>query len=234
MRTLDPFAFIDLSSLSSINIFPEFSTRCSSVVKGGPGSYHQINNQYSTKRRDEGGRKRDVRLHRRGKGGYSISINQPSTSHQRSFLVSLSSKSRKETHPQLHHNILQPSLSLFPPSRSINSVNILFQNHLIPLPLKLRHSYIDVNLLLGKQTLFHVGLNSTKQERTEHRVQLLDDVVGRFFLLGCGRDGNIGSFSDGGGLTLEPGVEIGYVGENVGEEEAVNSIVSVPTQFGER
>lgn len=38
MSTLDPLAFIDLSNLSRMTILPAFSTRCSSVVNGGPGS----------------------------------------------------------------------------------------------------------------------------------------------------------------------------------------------------
>lgn len=38
MRTREPLAFMDLSSLSSTTILPALKTRCSSVVKGGPGS----------------------------------------------------------------------------------------------------------------------------------------------------------------------------------------------------
>lgn len=45
MSTLDPFAFIDLSNLSKMTILPALSTRCSSVVKGGPGSCGSVAKQ---------------------------------------------------------------------------------------------------------------------------------------------------------------------------------------------
>lgn len=60
---------------------------------------------------------------------------------------------------------------------TIDSIDILLQNHPIPLPLHLRHAHIDVDLLLGKERMLDVGLDSSEQEWSKDFVELLDDRV---------------------------------------------------------
>lgn len=121
-----------------------------------------------------------------------------------------SRRETQKTYPKLHDDILQSRLSLLLSTQAIHGVDILLENHLVPLPLQRSHSDVNVDLLFREKTLFDVGLDSSEEEGSENSVQLLDDRVGRF-LLGFGGWLLFGSFDRGRGLTFEPSVEIGDV-----------------------
>ena len=105
--------------------------------------------------------------------------------------------------------------------RTVDRIDILLQNHLVPLALQRGHADVDVDLLLGEQALLDVGLDATQKEGTKHGVELLDDRVGRRLLLRRQLVGNFSLGRERGRLSLEPGVKVGHVGEDVGKEEAV-------------
>ncbi|KAI6748785.1 hypothetical protein HG531_007732 [Fusarium graminearum] len=63
---------------------------------------------------------------------------------------------------KLHDNVEQSSLGLTLAACAVDSVDVLFQNLLIPLDLHFRHTQIDVDFLLGQQALLHVALHTTQ------------------------------------------------------------------------
>lgn len=60
---------------------------------------------------------------------------------------------------------------------TVYCIDILLQQHPVPLPLHLRHADIQVDLLLRQQRMLDVRLDSTQQERPQDLVQLLDNGV---------------------------------------------------------
>lgn len=60
---------------------------------------------------------------------------------------------------------------------TVDSVDVLFEDHPVPLPLHLGHSDVDVDFLLGEERVLDVGLDSSEEERSEDLVKLLDDGV---------------------------------------------------------
>lgn len=78
---------------------------------------------------------------------------------------------------KLHDNVEKPRFSLLFARRPIDSVNILFQDHSVPFSLHVGHANVDVDLLLGEERVLNIGLDSSKQERPENLVKLLDDGV---------------------------------------------------------
>lgn len=90
---------------------------------------------------------------------------------------------------QLHDNVQQSRLALlFPRSTcgqftphcplTIDRIDIFLQQHSVPLPLHLCHSDIQVDLLFGQERVLHIRLDSSKQEWSQHLVQLLDHSIG--------------------------------------------------------
>lgn len=49
-----------------------------------------------------------------------------------------------------------------PPQLTVNSVDILLEKHSVPLPLHLRHSDVEVDLLLWKQRVLDIRLDSSE------------------------------------------------------------------------
>ncbi|KAI6752645.1 hypothetical protein HG530_013397 [Fusarium avenaceum] len=60
---------------------------------------------------------------------------------------------------------------------TVDSIDILLQNLLVPFDLHLRHAQVDVHFLLRQQTFLYVALHTAQQERTKHSVQLLYNCV---------------------------------------------------------
>lgn len=95
------------------------------------------------------------------------------------------------TFSELHNNVQQPRFALLLTSHTVDGIDILLQKTLVPLPLHLSHTDIKVNLLLWQERVLDIGFDSSKQERSEDFVELLDNGVGIGFVLG-----------------LEPGIKV--------------------------
>lgn len=81
------------------------------------------------------------------------------------------------TFSKLHDDVEQSSLRLSLATGSIDRINILLENLLVPLDLHLRHSQVNINLLLGQQTLLNIALYTTEKEGPKYPVKLLDHRV---------------------------------------------------------
>jgi hypothetical protein len=67
---------------------------------------------------------------------------------------------------QLHDDVLQPCLAFLLAASSVDGVNVLLEDHLVPFALKLGHTNVYIDFLLGQQALLHVHLDPTEQERS--------------------------------------------------------------------
>ena len=78
---------------------------------------------------------------------------------------------------QLHNNVEQPRLGFAFATGAVDGVDILLENLLVPLDLHIRHAKVEVDFLLGKETLLDITLDTSEQERPKDAMQLLDDGV---------------------------------------------------------
>lgn len=74
-------------------------------------------------------------------------------------------------------NCSTDGLSRYNEKLTVDGVNVLLENSLVPFALHCAHLDIHVDLLLGKQRFFDIGLETTQQEGTEHLVQLFNDFL---------------------------------------------------------
>mmetsp|Transcript_34075 Transcript_34075/g.73803 ORF Transcript_34075/g.73803 Transcript_34075/m.73803 type:complete len:464 (-) Transcript_34075:575-1966(-) len=75
--------------------------------------------------------------------------------------------------PELHDDVEEPA----PLSSSVDGVNVLLHQVLVPLELHLRHTDLEDGLLLGRQALLNLRLHPPQQERPQKLVQLHDGLV---------------------------------------------------------
>lgn len=65
--------------------------------------------------------------------------------------------------PELHEDVLEPHLLHF--AGAVDDVDVFHEDLGVPLTLHLGQAHVHVDLLLGKQRLFHVRLQTTEQKR---------------------------------------------------------------------
>mmetsp|Transcript_8845 Transcript_8845/g.30409 ORF Transcript_8845/g.30409 Transcript_8845/m.30409 type:complete len:769 (-) Transcript_8845:151-2457(-) len=104
--------------------------------------------------------------------------------------------------PQLHHDVEQPA----PLPRTVDGVDVLLHQVLVPLQLHLAHTNLQDGLLLGGQALLDLCLHPTQQERPQQLVQLVHGLV----LLGVRVD-------------LEPLIELFRAGKDVRQQKVEES-----------
>ena len=61
--------------------------------------------------------------------------------------------------------------------RTVDGVNVLLEDALVPLALHVGHADVDVDLLLGQKRVLDVRLDAPEEEGPEDLVQLLDNLV---------------------------------------------------------
>lgn len=125
---------------------------------------------------------------------------------------------------KLHDYVEQASLAFLSSNHAIDGVDVFLQQGPVPLALHLGHANVDVDLLLGKQTLLDIRLDSSKEERSQDLVQLLDNgvlfcvvILGGRLRLSIRSVGFVDGLSPR--LASKPCVEVGHVREDVWQQE---------------